>query len=202
LNDETTMTTTTIYIDFDNVLADTTNAVLQLVNKDLDRLFSVDDIVEYDFHTILGISKKQLWKYFERVWSDIFNLVPIEYNKPQYTIGKLLEMNYDVQVVTGCGKPIVEKWLEHWYYPKLKVTYVSNGADKVGNKGDILVDDNPKHLDYAANTDRFPIVFDRPWNRDFDYGTLDRIHSLKELPDVIEKIDNYKSEHRRAQWQL
>ena len=171
----------TIYLDFDNVLADTTSAVLDLYNRDNNSWIGIGEITHYDFHDILKISPKKLWEYFNRVWDgDLKDLTPVDILGHEM-VNNLISFGYDVEIVTGCGKSIVEDWLKEWLYPPLKVTYVKGGADKVVSFGDILVDDNPKHLNYAMENGCFPIVFDRPWNRLYELSSCDRIYDFRQF---------------------
>ena len=173
-----------VYLDFDNVLADTTSSMLKHARERYGVVSSLKNITKYDVDEVLGISKSQMWKCFHLAWDNIETLKPIDSYAP-VAIETLQKNDYTVEILTGCGQNIVEGWLDYYGYPSLKVTYVKDGI-KVGTKGDIIIDDNPKHIEYAAVTDRLPIVFTRPWNKDWMLDYYERIDNFHELFGAVD----------------
>ena len=182
-----------IGLDFDNVLANTTGAVLKYIHKKYDRIYYVEDIKKYDFNEIVGLSNKELWDCFLAVWTTHQLLEPMDHFAPYY-IKQMQQMGNEVLVITAAGLQIVEEWLKYWHYPDLSVIYIGNGGNKKTEyELDILVDDKPSHIrefnEHCVDGKKcWGIIYDRPWNdiEDFEeWFNIPRAENFREIADYI-----------------
>lgn len=181
-----------IGLDFDNVLADTTGAVLEYISKKYKRHYYIEDIYQYDFAELVGLKNKELWDCFLAVWTTHELLTPVDVYAPYY-IQKMQSYGNEVKVITAAGMQIVEDWLRDWGYPELDVIYIGNGNNKKTEyELDILVDDKPSHIlefnEHCIEGKKcWGIMYDRPWN-DIEFSihmTTPRVHNFRELADYI-----------------
>ena len=168
-----------IALDFDNVLANTTQRVLEILKERHNKDYDMDQMTRYELHKIVLLSEAETWECFLSSWDDITKLKPI-YHYQMKTLHKYMTLNHNLSIVSSCGKPIIKDWLDHWgYINDNPIIYSEPGVDKNLNEFDILIDDNPYHLEKFHKDDpaHEAILFSRPWNKDFDYLLIERCNT-------------------------
>lgn len=70
----------------------------------------------------------------------------------------------------------------------------------IANHFDVVVEDNPKHIEQISNTMGIPvIVVDTPENKNINANNIFRINSLDELPSAIKKVEKFYEDRKNEQ---
>ena len=154
-----------IALDFDNVLANTSQYVLNKYNQYWGEKVQFEELTEYDLHKTLNATPENIWELFLEAWNDIKSLEPITPYRSR-TFYQYCLLNHDLKIVSACGKPIIKEWLDiNSFVNDLPIIYSNPGDPKVLDDFDILIDDNPKHVKQMLDLERIGILFHRPWNK-------------------------------------
>jgi uncharacterized HAD superfamily protein len=165
-----------IGIDIDEVLSETVVGFLSFYNGLHGTNFTYDDIKEYSFSKMLGLSIEEeqtnLKKYFS---SDIFmNVAPIQGSVEAI---KSLSEKYDLYAISSRPptlNDITTGWLGRHFGNSFKEVHLTNSHfDSSSKKSTVCID---KHLDYfiedaidyaqdCANACIKVFLLDKPWNR-------------------------------------
>ena len=181
-----------IALDFDNVIANTSQRVLDLYNFYYNKTVRFEDLTEYDLHKTLNISPEQVWQLFIEAWKDLDKLKPIDRIQTMTLINHYSNV-HDLTIVSACGRPIIQKWLSHHKLreTKIKIVYSNPGDPKLLDDYDILIDDNPEHIQSMLDLNRYGFLFNRPWNERarFTYNRDTLYYRTIDAKDVMNKID-------------
>lgn len=180
-----------IGIDFDNVLADTTRAVLKRIWETSGGIFYLEDIKEYDFANIVQLDPKDLWQCFLDVWKRYETLQPIDDHANHYMYMLQYE-GHKVKIVSAVGNEFIEDWLRYFDFLDYEVIYTGHG-DKARAKTeygfDILVDDKPSHvLDFAEQSDN-AFLFIRPWNRYVLQHNITKVWNFRQIYEHVRSLN-------------
>ena len=90
-----------IYVDFDDVLADTTSAFLKILKLEFGKSVNFEDIFSFDLKASFDLSESEFEHFFQRVHQPevIMEFAPIE-----GAVGVLEEwvkLGYQISIVTG-----------------------------------------------------------------------------------------------------
>jgi 5'(3')-deoxyribonucleotidase len=178
-----------VALDFDNVLADTMTAWINIFNKKYSREIKKSDIIKWKFWPLLKIRKKKAYEIFNLVWENWEELRPIEEN-----IGTLIEKLRtfsQVDIVTSAGRD-VKKWLKFHGVKYNKLIYNSKRANL---NYDIFVDDSPDEAVILGNYKKCCLLYNQPWNQENKetyefcrYDTIFRITCINDALDYIKKL--------------
>ncbi|MGH9993601.1 MAG: 5' nucleotidase, NT5C type [Nitrososphaera sp.] len=175
----------TIAIDVDSVLADVMVIWTDEYSKRTKRATSKKDIQQWDIPTILPISPDDVYRYFSYVWMHRWREIP----PTEPNIGKVTERihrkGYRVSVITKRERPTapyVANWLDlHQVYAD-ELMFVFDSFPKARHHFDILIDDAPKNL-MDVISPKSAILFNQPWNRNFDWPM--RVNTLSEAEKLL-----------------
>src|ERR671916_552321 len=170
----------TVAIDVDSVLADVMHVWTDEYNKRNKAHITKKQIAKWDIPTILPITPNQVYRYFTYVWKYRWREIPP--TEPQ--IGEITKRihrkGYRISILTKRERPTVAyvaKWLDFHDIYSDDLLFVYDSTPKAEYPFDILIDDAPKNL-----IDEIPpksaILFNQPWNRDFDWPV--RVNSLSD----------------------
>lgn len=180
-----------LFLDFDSTIVNTSEVVLEILNKNFHKDFKIEELKKYDYSDLFPeVNGLILRKIFH---SDYF------FSKLKFIdgcfdiIGKYPE-RFRVTIVTKTSKPIDVKktlWLNEHYPKNLDYTvtfvYPFEEKNKVDMSGGVFIDDvidnirisNAKvKILYAPNSTE--------WNK---YDNLDEIYvasSWKEINDILD----------------
>ena len=180
-----------ILVDVDNIIGNLCEAVLSVYNEDSEDNLSCEDITSYYIENFVKSQyKDNFYHYFldRRVWKRM-NYVP----DCQTYIAKLFNDGHDIYFCTKTemkNAPKKEVYLQRTFpYINIRKKFIVC-PDKTMIRGDILIDDCSENF----GGQRYNIVLDYPWNRDFkeDDETNFRCVNWQEIYEVICKLHIYE----------
>lgn len=175
----------TILIDMDDVLEDLLGAWVKALNEKFGTSVAPSDVVTWELEPYFpGLTRQDLYSVF-RTPGFWLNLEP----RPGAVdaVNKLLDLNYDVKIVTAATpESAFEKseWLKKWL-PRIPWEDVIITSNKQLIRGDVLIDDGVHNLIGGKYR---KILVDRPHNQSFDCtaaGML-RVFRMSEVVDILE----------------
>ncbi len=174
-----------IYVDFDDVLSDTTSAFLKILKLEFGKSVDFEDIFSFDLKASFNLNDSEYEKFFERVHQAevIIAFAPIE-----GAIGVLEEWikhGYQISIVTGRLTTAYEAsldWLAKHSVPYHSFTMVDkysrgNIDTKIAismeefseMKFSLAVEDSATMAWHLSQEMSIPVaLMDRPWNRKVD----------------------------------
>jgi len=175
----------TVAIDVDSVLADVMLVWVDEYNKRRGTKITKHDITKWDIPTVLPITPEQVYEYFTHVWKERWKEIPPTEDKIGKITERLHRKGYRVSVITKRERPTVAyvaKWLDHNEVYADDLLFVFDAVPKAEYPFDVLIDDAPKNLiDIPAP--KTAILFNQPWNRDFNWPA--RVNTLSEAERLL-----------------
>lgn len=174
-----------VILDMDDVVNQFLDYLLEVYNKKYDKNVKLNDITSWDLTKNEAV-RPSIIKLFKK--RGFFLSVP-EKRGAIEVIKKLMDDGrYDIYIVTACGtvneyKEKIE-WMEN-YLPEFNKSHIIMCTEKNLIRGDVIVDDKVQNLDECAPYYKKCILYDMPHNR--YTHKYDRILTLKELPDILER---------------
>ncbi len=201
-----------IYIDFDDVLCETANAIIELVEKEFGIKRQFENISDFNLQKSFGLSDTQFKQLLDFAHDPdvVYNMQPIE--GAVEAIKKLKGMGYGISIMTGRPPSTREdsiKWLKDYQVPYDSLTFVDkysrfiSGLDK-----DVAITlDQLQELEFAfaiedsghmalclANQMNVPVfLHDRPWNRfieEHEELKSDKIHRCSDWKEILNKLQS------------
>lgn len=162
-----------IAVDIDCVIGDSDKIFRKHINKYFDINLKKEDITHYYYDKVLGISQKQIekfWDYFteKKLWLDI-PLLPLAKSSIDY-----LNDKYDVIIISSRDekiKDITEKWLDKYkikYKNLILLKKAENKLSKILQKNIDLHAIIEDRLDIAKSFSKEGIkvfLFNYQWNQ-------------------------------------
>ena len=183
--EEPTKVIKTIAIDVDSVLADVMIVWTDEYNQRSKTHLTKKEIVRWDIPTVLPITPDEVYKYFTYIWRHRWREIP----PTEPMIGDVTERihrkGYRISIITKRERPTVPyvaMWLDlHRVYAD-ELIFIYDGVPKASYPFEVLIDDAPKNLvDIVAP--KSAILFNQPWNKDFDWPV--RVDSLSEAEKLL-----------------
>jgi uncharacterized HAD superfamily protein len=183
-----------IGIDVDGVLANQIVGAVPKIKRRLGINLDYEDITEWD----LPVGKSSIDQEIALAMEDQQYVLSM----PSYPdVSKSVSDLYkDHSIVIITARPTeVEEWTKFWLFRK-GIPFDSIKSVKEMKKSqlatDILIDDYIGNIrEYLEGTNGFAILLDQPWNRNraelsrfIHGGRLSVIKSLRELPEIVRKI--------------
>jgi uncharacterized HAD superfamily protein len=154
-----------IALDLDGVLCDSMGSWVRIWNsRHPHRQITVEDIREWDFWKGLGISREEFNAVFDEVWRGWRDLAPLEDDIG----GKVARLSAlgRVDIVSGRTPrhlPYVKSWLKRH---KIRYSSLILGVSRKSSLNhDVFIDDSPVEALSIAETARYVLLRDQPWNR-------------------------------------
>jgi 5'-nucleotidase len=149
----------TILVDMDGILANFNKKIIEMYNASTGENKLVSDITRYDFSTF---SRTDLIHSFYRSKGFFKSLEPMP--GAEAYLEEILKLGHHVEIVTQL--PIASKWAStektewlKYYFPYFNLNNITFTRNKYLMRGDILFDDNPKHLETWAALNRLESTF-------------------------------------------
>lgn len=171
-----------IYVDFDDVLADTTKSFLKILRREFDKSVNFEDIFSFDLKASFDLSESEYEHFFQRVHQPevIMEFAPID-----GAVGVLeewIKLGYQIAIVTGRLTSAYEAsldWLSKYnvpYHSFMMVdkysrenidTKIAVSMEKFSKmKFSLAVEDSAKMALHLSKKMGIPVaLIDRPWNR-------------------------------------
>jgi len=182
---EVTGAVKTVAIDVDSVLADVMLIWVDEYNKRSGTTIAKKEITQWDIPTVLPITPEKVYRYFSYVWKYRWREIPPTEPEIGNTTKRIHRKGYRISIITKRERPTapyVAMWLDlHRIYAD-ELLFVYDAILKANYPFDVLIDDAPKNLaDIIAP--KSAILFNQPWNRDFDWPV--RVDSLSEAEKLL-----------------
>ena len=174
-----------VYVDFDDVLAQTTRRLVALFRERSGREVEFEEMVHFDLGLAFGIDAAELHAFMEAAHEDpvLHSVDPME--EAAETLHGWCAAGAEVAVVTGRPPPtesVSRAWLERHRFPRASLEFVDKYGRHVDRPGQakpqsleeltgrrfaLAVEDSLATASFLAERLEVPVVlFDRPWNRD------------------------------------
>lgn len=175
----------TVAIDVDSVLADVIVVWTKEYNKRRHARITKREIIVWDIPKILPVSQNEIYQLFSYIWKYRWKEIPP--TEPQ--IGEITKRihrkGYRISILTKRERPTVAyvaKWLDFHDIYSDDLLFVYDSTPKAEYPFDILIDDAPKNL-IDVIPPKSAILFNQPWNRDFDWPV--RVNSLSDAEKML-----------------
>lgn len=199
-----------IYVDLDDVLAETGRAFLEVLAREFGKRIEFEDIVDYDLGKSLDLEPEILAEFMRAVHRPrvLGGLSPIR--GAIETVGDWVSRGYEVDVVTGRPEQTAEVsrgWLEAHRVPHRRLAFVDKYAwpgevfqasegtglhELVGSGYRLAVEDSADVAERLAGLLEVPVVLlDRPWNRRLLEGSAEangRIVRCRDWHEIRERF--------------
>ncbi len=188
-----------IGIDIDDVVVEYLKSFLDYVEKKEGKKFLYEEIFDYSFQDILGVSREEIWNLVKGHESDeiIINLDLIENSKESI---ELLNNVHKIFFITSRNTKIKNTTLlffeKHFPNHNFKILFSGENWDN-GNRSkqeickdygiEIFIEDNLDYaLDCATNGIKVFLI-DKPWNQ--KENLPENIIRVKDWKDILVKIE-------------
>ena len=178
-------TVRTIAIDVDSVLADVMLTWVQEYNSRNGTTISKSDIVKWDIPTVLPLSPEQVYEYFTYIWKHRWQDIPPTEPNIGAATRKLNRKGVRVSIITKRERPTVPyvaQWLDYHNIYTDELVFIYDAIPKAVYPFDVLIDDAPRNL-IDITAPKSAILFDQPWNSDFNWPV--RVKTLSEAIELL-----------------
>lgn len=168
-----------LYLDIDDVLADTTRRMARLAREQFGKQVEFDEMHVFDLGISLGLDEDELPRFMEAVHEEDFLFELDDISGASRTVARW-HSSAEVHIVTGRPPEthaVTERWLARVGLPYRRLELV----DKYGRYADratltrddlfvrpyrIVIEDSPEIARlFVEQTDATVLLMDRPWNR-------------------------------------
>ncbi|MCX5725991.1 MAG: hypothetical protein NT030_02200 [Candidatus Saganbacteria bacterium] len=159
-----------IGIDVDNVISDSLPVLLSEANRLFSTDFAYDDIREYNFSKILGISEADMRAFIKKAFDDKVPMRARTIKGAKEAIRKIKE-TYEIHIVTARPKGYEADTLEWLNKNDIPFDFLEHATEKqkhiyaVQNGIKTFVEDDMDEAVSLILNDIKVFLFDRPWNR-------------------------------------
>ena len=171
-----------IYVDFDDVLSDTTSAFLKILKLEFGKSVNFEDIFSFDLKASFNLSESEYEYFFQRVHQPevIMEFAPIE--GAIEVLAEWIKLGYQISIVTGrltSAYVASLDWLSQHKVPYHSFMMVDkysreNVDTKIAvsmeefseMKFSLAIEDSAKMALHLSQKMGIPVaLIDRPWNR-------------------------------------
>ena len=175
----------TIAIDVDSVLADVMLIWADEYSKRNKVRVTKKEILRWDISTVLPITPDRIYRYFNHVWKYRWREIPPTEPDIGDVIERMRRKGYRISIITKRERPTapyVAMWLDRHRIHADELLFVYDSVSKANYPFDVLIDDAPVNFaDIIAP--KSAILFNQPWNMDFDWPN--RINMLSEAEKLL-----------------
>jgi len=194
-----------IYVDFDDVLSDTTSAFLKILKLEFGKSVNFEDIFSFDLKVSFKLTESEYEHFFRRVHQAevIMAFAPIE--GAIGTLEEWVELGYQISIVTGRLTTAYEAsldWLAKHNAPYHSFTMVDKysrenidtkiaiSMEKFSEmKFSLAVEDSATMALHLSQKMGIPVaLMDRPWNRRVNLNH--KINRYKSWSDIRKDFQN------------
>ncbi len=201
-----------IYVDLDDVLAQTARGFLQILAEVFDKEVAFEEITQFDLGVSFDLTPEELDRFLVEAHRPerLMEFEPVD--GAVDVLSRWAGEGRTVDILTGrppSSNDASRAWLKRHDFPHREVFFVDKytryddaaweGHGRVltldelhGDRYDVVVEDSLKTAVYLAeNTSARVLLLDRPWNRgvqEISKSTLDRIERLDSWEDVSARL--------------
>ena len=189
-----------IGIDIDDVLAEFMQEYLKYHNGISNSKFTKDDIFHFDLKKSLTEPEEEiLRKILDFYETDMFENLPATQDAKE-AIEKLNE-KHELHAITArpeSTRARTERWICKNFKNTFKTINFSNDFELSSGKKkhiickdlktDIMIEDSPVYADAIQKEGVKVLFMSQPWNKEHDNPELTRVHSWKEILDIISSL--------------
>lgn len=183
----------TIYIDFDNTIAETNKRVIDILNKRYNLNKTEDDLKDYGFNSIYPISESEKLEIFEsdEFWEEL------EFKPGVLEVINKYQNIYDFVIVSKGTKINIDKkkLFINKYIPNVNlIPILGQSFDKsiVDMKNSIQIDDNCECLETNAEIKILYKSFnDFPWQQSNTINNNMIVNSWDDIDSILSFYSNY-----------
>jgi 5'(3')-deoxyribonucleotidase len=175
----------TVAIDVDSVLADVMLVWADEYSSRNGKKITKQDIVRWDIPTVLPITPDQVYHYFSHVWKNRWQEIPPTEPRIGDVTNRIHRKGYRISIITKRERPTVPyvaMWLDMYKIYADELLFIYDAVPKGSYPFDVLIDDAPKNL-VDVMAPKSAILFNQPWNRDFDWPV--RVNTLSEAEKLL-----------------
>ncbi|OVE80558.1 hypothetical protein BVY03_06035 [bacterium K02(2017)] len=198
-----------IYVDFDDVLAQTVHALLQVVKREFGKSLAYEDIHSFNLENSFGISRQD-WDHLMHLAHQEETLLGMqEIHGASEHINHLDQNGYEFTVVTGrppSTKNASATWLNKYNIPHADLIFVDKYKrfeanetnfltldDLLNHRYDYAVEDSASMAEYVSHKMQTPVfLLNRPWNQNASKGNSEspimRCESWEEIREKLSKL--------------
>lgn len=180
-----------IWIDFDDVLAMTTQQFVNVFNKETGRNVQYNDLNDWYLPRVLDVEKKVIDDIYNELDYDM--VLSSNLHAPTY-LNELMDRGHEVAIVTANKR---ERSVRDWLNDRgmRRIPLISGVGNKAGlarqHYCDLMVDDKVSTVKGMNTVGVHTILYSQPWNVDLDtleYEYVRRADTWSEIIDLIEEF--------------
>lgn len=194
-----------IYIDIDDVLAETALTFTDILKREFGKIVHFDDMTSYDLRDSFTLTQSEFDHFLEIAHrpEELLNIKPIAHTTD--VLSKWVTAGYEILIMTGRPTFTYEtsiEWLNQHKIPYHTFTMV-NKYNWINMDRDLAitleqlskmefclaVEDNPTMANYLSHKMKTPVaLFGRPWNQSIELNP--NLTSYNSWQEIGEKIQN------------
>lgn len=187
-----------IGIDFDEVIADSFNCILDLINSRTGKSHKKEEFSDYNWNNVFGISREECINLVDEFHENhnIMDIKPID--RCVESINYLLKEKCKLHIITARPEKYRQKtndWVKHYFNNEINIIH-SGSYYNLGNKADIckkleielMLEDSGETAFECAKNDIYAILFDKPWNKNHRHEKIVRVYDWDEALKEIDKL--------------
>lgn len=180
-----------IALDFDNVLAHTTQFWVEICNHRNNgaMMMTTRDVETWDFWKTMGLDKEEAFQIFDICWSGWDKIPSLEHETHQKVkmIKNLSDRTDIVTSVKEQHKNDIFSWLKKFKIPYDRLVFSTNKFDL---DYDIFIDDSPDNALEIAKNNKICLLYNQPWNRKVqESNNIRRVYNLYHAIDIIRDLN-------------
>jgi uncharacterized protein len=175
----------TVAIDVDSVLADVMLIWADEYSKQSERRITKQEILSWDIHNVLPITPAHVYRYFSHVWKYRWREIPPTEPDIGDVTKNIHSKGYRISIMTKRERQTVSyvaMWLDMHNIYADELLFIYDAVSKANYPFDVLIDDAPKNLVDVVSP-KSAILFNQPWNKDFDWPV--RVNTLSEAEKLL-----------------
>jgi uncharacterized HAD superfamily protein len=197
-----------IYVDMDDVLCETAQGFLTLLNREYKRSVAFEEIVAFDLSRSFNLTQEELEQFMARAHEHdvLTDLEPI----PGALEGVMdwVRRGYEIEIVTGrppSTEAVSREWLERFGVPHESLTFLAKYAnmhseddvqrakplsDLSADDYCLAIEDSRDMAHYLGGTLGLPVaLLDRPWNHNGNEPLPAGVVRCRGWADLKEKFE-------------
>ncbi len=193
-----------IYIDMDDVLCESNQTFLKVLEHEFDRKVDYDQITTFDLKQSFNLSDDEYDLFFERIHDPDEMIQHLPSKGAKHVLDNWNSKGYHINILTGrpsAAHSISLQWLDRHqfkYHDFCIVDKYDRDSSKSNNtlsleslsqlSFDLAVEDSGQMALFLSEEMNTPVaLMDRPWNRSFSFNNL--VHRCSDWNDIKIKFE-------------
>jgi uncharacterized HAD superfamily protein len=196
-----------IYVDFDDVLSETGQACVNIIEREFGRKIAFEDLHSFDLKISCRLTDKEYKRLFELLHEpeEILNYNPID--GAIDVLSAWADRGFDIAIVTGrptTAHDVSIQWLnqhkvpyhsfimvDKYYREKMDRRLAISMEELAQKRFSLAIEDSSKMAKFVSEEMDVPVaLFDRPWNRHFSLnGNVKRFDAWPQIEQDLEGIE-------------